>query len=72
MKTVLVTFAAAMIASTTAFAADSLFDVNDAPANYEERLAQSLDYEPTASNSTSPYGAIDLNYEPMENDKLFD
>lgn len=72
MKTTLLTIAATMIASTTAFANDDLFDVNDAPANYETRLAQSLDFEPTAANPTAPYGDVTLNYEPMDNDKLFD
>ncbi len=72
MKTTLVTIAATMIASTAAFANNGLFDVNDAPAHYEGQLAQSLDFEPTASNATTPYGAIKLNYEPMDNDQLFD
>ena len=73
MKTTLLTIAATMIASATAFANDDLFDVNDAPANYEARLAQSLDFEPTAaSSSTSPYGDVELTYEPMDNDALFD
>lgn len=72
MKTTFLTIAAAMIASTTAFANDGLFDINDAPANYETRLAQSLDFEPTASNSAAPYGDVDLEYKPMENEQLFD
>lgn len=72
MKTTLLTIAAALIASTAAFANDDLFDVNDAPANYEVRMAQSLDFEPTASNVAAPYGEGELNYDPMDNDPLFD
>ena len=72
MKTVLSTIAATLIASTAAFANGGLFDVNDAPKNYESRLVQSLDFEPTASNFPAGYGDIEMNYEPMDNDNLFD
>jgi hypothetical protein len=72
MKTTVLTFAAALIASTAAFANDDLFDVNDAPANYEARAAQLFDYEPTAASFAPAYDQATSNYDPTENDKLFD
>ena len=47
MKTLALTLAASMIASTSAFA--GLFDVNDAPANSVVEKVQILDTENTAS-----------------------
>lgn len=63
MKTLALTFAAAMLASSSAFAG-GLFDVNEAPASF--------DTEATASVSTGAPVAVSGNYKPLENANLFD
>ncbi len=62
MKTLALTLAASLIASTSAFA--GLFDVNDAPINYNVEKVQMLDTEATAS-----IGGV---AKPADNDGLFD
>ncbi|MEM7290199.1 MAG: hypothetical protein AAF412_07520 [Pseudomonadota bacterium] len=62
MKTLALTLAASLIASTSAFA--GLFDVNEAPAHYKSENAQVLDIESTAS-----IGGV---AKPADNDGLFD
>lgn len=69
MKTLALTIAAAMIASTSAFAGN-LFDVNDAPAQYEAQQ-QMLDSEATASIGSNA-ASVSGNYMPFNNDALFD
>ncbi|MEM8539836.1 MAG: hypothetical protein AAGF25_02675 [Pseudomonadota bacterium] len=66
MKTLALTFAATLIASTAALAGGGLFDVNDAPINHGAVTYQSLDTESTA--------AVDggAEYYPFENTDLFD
>ncbi len=72
MKAALITIATTLIASSAAFADNALFNVNDAPANYETQLVQQLDFEPTASSDFVPAGEVDPNYDPTNYDKLFD
>ena len=50
MKTLALTLAATLIASSSALAG-GLFDVNDAPINYNVEKVQMLDTEATASIS---------------------
>lgn len=52
MKTIALTLAASLIASTSAFAGSALFDVNETPINYGSE--QVLDTEPTASIAAAP------------------
>ncbi len=67
MKTLALTLAATLIASTSAFAGSALFDVNDAPINHGSEQVQILDSESTASiEGTS------VEYTPFDNDSLFD
>ncbi len=49
MKTLALTLAATLIASSSAFAGSALFDVNEAPINHGIENAQVLDTENTAS-----------------------
>jgi len=52
MKTLALTLAATLIASSSAFAigpGGTLFDVNDAPTHYKAQSVEGLDIEPTAS-----------------------
>ncbi len=63
MKTLALTLAATLIASSSALAG-GLFDVNDAPAHYEVETVQMLDTEATAS-----IGGV---AKPADNDGLFD
>ena len=63
MKTIALTLAASLIASTSAFAGSALFDVNETPINYGSE--QVLDTENTASIP----GAQTM---PFDNDALFD
>ena len=59
MKTLALTLAASLIASTSAFAigpGGSLFDVNDAPQFHNSKSVHALDIEPTASIGTAPRG----------------
>ena len=49
MKTLALTLAATLIASTSAFAGSALFDVNEAPINHGSEKVQMLDTESTAS-----------------------
>ena len=51
MKTIALTLAASLIASTSALAGSALFDVNEAPINYGSEKVQMLDTEATASIS---------------------
>jgi hypothetical protein len=67
MKTLALTLAATLIASTSAFAGSALFDVNEAPINYGSENAQVLDVEYTASID----GAA-ADYNPNINTALFD
>lgn len=67
MKTLALTFAAALIASSSAMAGNGLFDVNDAPINYGATTVQSLDTENTATIK----GAA-AEYKPFANEGLFD
>ncbi len=55
MKTLALTIAATLIASTSAFANGGiLFDVNQAPHNYNHQGVRSLDIETTASVRSAP------------------
>ncbi|MEM7290200.1 MAG: hypothetical protein AAF412_07525 [Pseudomonadota bacterium] len=57
MKTLALTLAATLIASSSAFAigpGGTLFDVNDAPTHFGTKSVQALDIEPTASIGTAP------------------
>ena len=63
MKTLALTLAATLIASSSALAG-GLFDVNDAPVHYGTENAQMLDTEATAS-----IGGV---AKPADNDGLFD
>ncbi len=65
MKTIALTLAATLIASSSALAG-GLFDVNDAPANYNVEKVQILDTENTASIQGSSERMT------VENDALFD
>lgn len=68
MKTTVLAIAATLIASTSAFANGGLYNVNDAPENYEARLTQSIDFEPTNSVTSAPAfasgGLFDVNDAP--------
>jgi hypothetical protein len=64
MKTLALTLAASLIASTSAFAGSALFDVNEAPINHGVEKVQMLDTEATAS-----IGGV---AKPADNDGLFD
>ena len=72
MKIALTTITATLIATSAAFADNALFDVNDAPINYEAQFVQALDFEPTASSDFVPAGELDPDYDPVNYDKLFD
>ena len=65
MKTIALTLAATLIASSSALAG-GLFDVNDTPANYNVEKVQILDTENTASIQGSSERMT------VENDALFD
>ena len=67
MKTLALTLAATLIASSSAFAGSALFDVNEAPINHGSENAQVLDVEYTASID----GAA-AQYNPNINTALFD
>ena len=67
MKTLALTLAVTLIASSSAFAGSALFDVNDAPAHFGSENAQVLDVEYTASID----GAAS-EYNPNINAALFD
>ena len=55
MKTIAITLAASLIASTSAFAnGGTLFDVNDAPHHFSAEQVRMLDSEPTASIAIAP------------------
>ena len=55
MKTLALTIAASLIASTSAFANGGvLFDVNQAPHNYDHQGVQLVDIEATASIGAVP------------------
>ena len=57
MKTLALTLAATLIASSSAFAigpGGTLFDVNDAPTHFNAQSVQGLDIEPTASIRKAP------------------
>ncbi len=65
MKTIALTLAASLIASTSAFAGSALFDVNETPINYG--VEQVLDTENTASIPAASAQSM-----PFDNDALFD
>lgn len=65
MKTLALTLAATLIASSAAFAGNGLFDVNEAPINHGSEKVQMLDTEATASIGASEYN-------PNINPGLFD
>lgn len=67
MKTLALTFAATLIASSSALAGGGLFDVNDAPINYGAVTFQGLDTENTATIDSSA-----AEYNPNANTVLFD
>lgn len=70
MKTFALTIAATMFATSSAFAG-GLFDVNDAPAQFELNQ-QVLDTEATAAIGTGAPVAVSGNYKPLSNAGLFD
>jgi len=67
MKTLALTLAATLIASSAALAGSGLFDVNETPINYGAVSAQNLDTENTAAIE----GAA-AEYNPAANTVLFD
>ena len=67
MKTLALTLAATLIASSSALAGNGLFDANDAPINYGAVTVQTLDTENTAAIKGT--GA---EYNPSANTVLFD
>ena len=67
MKTFALALAAALMASTSAFAGSAVFDVNEMPINFGSNAVQSLDLENTASIEVAS-----AEYKPFENTKLFD
>ena len=64
MKTLALTLAATLIASSSAFAGSALFDVNEAPINHGSEKVQMLDTEATAS--------IKASAKSVANNALFD
>ena len=77
MKTIALSLAASLIASTSAFANGGiLFDVNEAPINYNAQAVQSLDTERTASIGAAPQRSImadkGLRFAKDKNPGLFD
>lgn len=67
MKTLALTFAATLMASSAALAGSGLFDVNDAPINHGAVTFQTLDTENTAAIKGTA-----AEYNPNENAGLFD